>query len=305
MSEPIPVTVIGGYLGSGKTTMVNHLLRNANGLRLAILVNEFGELPIDEDLIEAQDDDIISIAGGCVCCSFGSDLTDALMDMAALYPRPDHLLIESSGVAIPSAIVGSLSLLNGFRTDGIVILADAETIQASASHKYMSDTVLRQISDANIIVLNKVDLVNDKILDGTFDWLAELNRDVRIVKTQYGKVMPDVVLDSFLGKETAEGPSHHTADIAGMTLKIDGRFDVEKLACTLADSENGLIRAKGFVTSICGQKMLIQVVGNRWDTSTASDNMKDGIVCLGFKGEVLKGLQALVNSMAVETAFQE
>ena len=304
MSTPIPVTVIGGYLGSGKTTMVNHLLRNANGLRLAVLVNEFGELPIDEGLIEAQDDDIISIAGGCVCCSFGSDLTGALMDMAVLHPRPDHLLIESSGVAIPSAIVGSLSLLDGFRTDGIVILADAETIQASANHKYMSDTVLRQIADANIVVLNKTDLVNKERLGATFDWLANQNPDVRIVKAYYGKVMPDVVLDSFLGKASGVGPSHHTADIEVMTLDIEGRVDVENLARALADSENGLIRAKGFVTSLCGQKMLIQVVGSRWETSNASDSMKDGIVCLGFKGEVLQGLKMLVNSMTVETVPQ-
>ena len=74
MSDAVPVTLIGGYLGAGKTTLVNHLLRNADGRRLAVLVNEFGELPIDADLIEARDGNLISISGGCICCSFGSDL---------------------------------------------------------------------------------------------------------------------------------------------------------------------------------------------------------------------------------------
>jgi len=102
MSEQslLPITTIAGYLGAGKTTLVNHMLRNANGLRLAVLVNEFGELPIDEDLIEAEGDDIISIAGGCVCCSYGNDLTLALLDMLEMQPRPDHVIIEASGVAM-------------------------------------------------------------------------------------------------------------------------------------------------------------------------------------------------------------
>ena len=125
--------------------MVNHLLRHANGLHLAVLVNDFGELAIDADLIEAEGEDIISIAGGCVCCSFGNDLTGAIIKMSELKPRPDHLLIESSGVAIPSAIVGSISLMGGVRTDGIVILVDAETVKVSGQDKYMGDTVLRQI----------------------------------------------------------------------------------------------------------------------------------------------------------------
>ena len=109
----IPVSVIGGYLGAGKTTLVNHLLRNANGRKLAVLVNEFGELPIDADLIEADDGDMISIAGGCICCSYGSDLVGALMELPERMPNMDGMLIEASGVALPGVQSGSvLAFLN-------------------------------------------------------------------------------------------------------------------------------------------------------------------------------------------------
>ncbi|WP_299417325.1 GTP-binding protein [uncultured Sulfitobacter sp.] len=283
MTSQIPVTVLGGYLGSGKTTMVNHLLRHADGVRLAVLVNEFGELAIDEDLIEAEDDDIISIAGGCVCCSFGSDLSGALMEMAQLDPPPDHLVIESSGVAIPSAIVGSVSLLDGFRTDGIVIVADAETIEANAQSKYMSDTVLRQLSDANIIVLNKTDLVTGKALAATLDWLETQNPDVSVLKAVQGAVPMAAVLDRFAAQPATSGPHHHTENLEMTVLTPDNPVDVEKLAQELASDARGLVRAKGFATAPSGQKMLIQVVGNRWDVSDAADHMADGIVCLGYK----------------------
>ena len=157
----LPVTIIGGYLGAGKTTLVNHLLRNADGKRLAVLVNEFGELPIDEDLIEAQDDTMISIAGGCVCCSYGNDLTLAMMDLAKLQPRPDHVLLEASGVALPGAIAASISLLQGFQIDGVVVLADAETIRQQAEDTYVGDTIERQLHDADLVVLSKADLVDE------------------------------------------------------------------------------------------------------------------------------------------------
>lgn len=288
MSDPLPVTVIGGYLGSGKTTLVNHLLRNANGLRLAVLVNEFGELAIDEDLIEAEDDDIISIAGGCVCCSFGSDLTGAMMDLDKLDPRPDHLLIESSGVAIPSAIVGSVSLLDGFRVDGIIILADAETVQRSANDKYMGDTVLRQLADANIVVLNKADLVDRESLNKTKDWLDQENAGVGLVEATHGNVSPEIILDSFLERKPSVGPVHTTNDLERTVIQFPNPVDAEKLAEKLASDQLGLIRAKGFVTSLSGEKKLVQVVGNRWEVSIAKGKFTDGIVCLGFKGVMEK-----------------
>jgi len=286
VTAPLPVTIIGGYLGSGKTTLVNHLLRHADGLRLGVLVNEFGELAIDADLIEAEDDDIISIAGGCVCCSFGSDLTSALLQMAKMDPRPDHLLVECSGVAIPSAVVGSITLLDDFRADGIIVLADAETVRRSARDKYMSDTVLRQITDANIIILNKTDLVVTTDLEKTINWLNEQSPNVRIIETEHSGVAPEVVLDSFLVKAMVSGPYQHVENIEMLTLPVPNPVDVDKLAQRLADGSSGLIRAKGFATSTTGQRTLIQVVGNRWYTSKAPDDMKNGVVCLGFKGEL-------------------
>jgi G3E family GTPase len=293
VTAPLPITVIGGYLGAGKTTMVNHLLRHANGRRLAVLVNDFGELPIDADLIEAEDGDIISIAGGCVCCSFGSDLTGALLEMAKLDPRPDHLLIESSGVAIPSAIAGSITLLDGFNVDGIVTLADAETIRSSSSNKYMGDTVRRQISDANIIILNKTDLVDVQGLVDTVNWLKEQNSNVRVIKAHQGVVPSEAVLGSFPTKTTSTAPFHHTENLETTIYTPDYPVDVESLAQKLASDEFGVIRAKGFAPSLSGQKTLIQVVGNRWEISDAPKDMADGIVCLGVKDETSKTTHVL------------
>jgi G3E family GTPase len=267
---------------------VNHLLRNAKGLRLAVLVNEFGELAIDEDLIEAEDDDIISIAGGCVCCSFGSDLTGAMIALAQLDPRPDHLLIESSGVAIPSAIVGSVSLLDGFRADGIVIVVDVETVRRSAHDKYMGDTVLRQLRDANIVVLNKTDLVDAADLEITKQWLGQQNSGVRLVEATQSAVPSEFVLDSFSQSKESREPHHATNEIERLVIKIAARVDAEKLAKKLAESSLGVIRAKGFVTSLAGEKTLIQIVGNRWQVSLAPETNSDGLVCLGFKDVLAK-----------------
>lgn len=286
MSDRLPVTVIGGYLGSGKTTLVNHLLRNANGLRLAILVNEFGELAIDEDLIEATGDDIIAIAGGCVCCSFGDDLTAALLGLAKMNPRPDHILIEASGVAIPGSIVAAIGLLDNFFSDGVVVLADAETIRRLAVDTYMGDTVTRQLRDADIVLLNKTDLVDRDALEATKQWLNSQNPQARVVESVQGRVPPETVLESFLARVYTVGPHHEAANLGMLTLKPRGPIDVPALAHGLTDSRLGVIRAKGFVTSLAGEKKLIQVVGPRWQITDANNDVSDGIVCLGFKGKL-------------------
>ncbi len=136
----LPVIVIGGYLGAGKTTLVNRLLRNAGGRRIAVLVNEFGELPIDADLIEGEKDGVIGIAGGCVCCSYGSDLVEGLQALRRGF-EPDILLIEASGVGLPSSIAQTVELVPGYAVRGVVVLLDAERILGQAADPYLADTV--------------------------------------------------------------------------------------------------------------------------------------------------------------------
>ena len=190
----VPVTVIGGYLGAGKTTLINHLLCTANGVRLAVLVNEFGALSIDEDLIEAEDGNIISIAGGCICCSFGDDLSAALMDICAFKPPPDHILIEASGVAIPAVIDNSLTVLAGGQSNGIVVLVDAETVEAAFEDIYIGDAVQRQLAEADLLIVNKLDLIECAEQIFLEDWLTQKAPLARQVPAKHAKVPLDAML---------------------------------------------------------------------------------------------------------------
>ena len=293
MSTPLPVTVLGGYLGAGKTTVINHLLRHADGVRLAVLVNEFGDLAIDADLIEARDEDMISIAGGCVCCSFGSDLSAALMDIAALDPAPDHIVIEASGVAIPGAIVASLGLISGVRADGVVVLADAETIKDQIQAKYIGDTVARQLRDADIIVLNKIDLVADAGVDAgveagveagaVADWLADVAPAARVIPATHGRVPAAVVMESFLGRPGPAGPHFEAAHLRSEAFCPDKPIDTSALAQQIAQEMPDIIRAKGFARDIDGRMKLLQIVGRRFEISDARPDARAGIVCIGFE----------------------
>ncbi|MBN8494467.1 MAG: GTP-binding protein [Burkholderiales bacterium] len=166
MSAPIPVSVIGGYLGAGKTTLVNHLLRHAGGRRLAVLVNDFGELPIDDALIEARDGNLLRLAGGCVCCSFGSDLLGALQQLSALSPPPQQLLLECSGVARPGAVARTLTLLPALQRDAVLVLADAESLRERAADRYVGELVQQQLAEADLIALNKCDRIDAATLPG-------------------------------------------------------------------------------------------------------------------------------------------
>lgn len=282
----LPLTVIGGYLGAGKTSVVNHMLRHADGARLAVLVNEFGALAIDEDLIEAEDDDILSIAGGCVCCSYGNELVAALMKLAEMDPAPDHVVLEASGVALPGAIAASVSLISGYRLDGIVTLADAETIETRCRDRWVGDTARRQLDDADLVVLNKADLVTEAALETTRDWLNAQAPLARVIDARHGQVPLEVLLGSGGGARPVPHAAVH-GDMPAFeshALEVDGPVAAEELARALAAEDLGLVRAKGFVRDLSGQTRAIQTVGKRWDVTEAAASKPIGLVVIGIGG---------------------
>ena len=282
---PIPVTVIGGYLGAGKTTLINHLLRNAGGRRLAILVNEFGELPIDEDLIEAEGDALISLAGGCVCCSYGSDLIEAMKRLAGLEPRPDNVLLEASGVALPGSIAGTLSLMPDYFVDGVVVLADAETLRQRAADRYMGDTVLRQLCHADIVLLNKADLVPAETIAAIREWLGDSAPGALVIESERSAVPPAVVLQHFdraVADNRAAG-AHRHAGFETRKLEIDDPVDADEFAGELLREYTGLVRAKGFVKDRDGTMKTIQIVGKRIEVSAAPAGVASGLVIISAK----------------------
>jgi len=219
--DPLPVTIIGGYLGSGKTTLINHLLNSADGCKYAVLVNDFGELSIDAQLIESQDGDVISLSGGCVCCSYGNDLTSALMELNT--DNIDQVVIEASGVALPGSIAGSLSLLQGF------------------------------VTSSDVIAINKVDLSEDEQLNRIESRINDNYPSARLIRVSHANYplglfvvdTPQSVADRFAGNSAGE--SHQTSIYTSFVLDLPGEYDVQELAGKLTDKAMGVLRAKGFV----------------------------------------------------------
>ena len=271
-SSRLPAAIVGGYLGAGKTTLVNHLLRHADGRRIAVLVNDFGELGIDADLIEGADGEVLNLAGGCVCCSFGSDLVGTLAQVIARQPPPDVLLIETSGVGLPAAVARTARLVNGLEVTGIGTGADAQTLRTQAADRYVGDTVRQQLAEADLLVLNKTDAVDAEALQGLREWLPQHSPGVRIVETAWGAVMPEVVFGITSGAGEAPGggwaptamrPAPAAQGFESGVMRPQGPVDLQALVQELTSSDSRLVRAKGFVTDRQGVRHLVQVVGQR------------------------------------------
>lgn len=286
MTDRLPVTIISGYLGAGKTTLVNHMLRTADGARIAVLVNEFGELPIDEDLIEARDDALISIAGGCICCSFGSDLAAALQNLSTFDPKPDHIVIEASGVALPAAIANTVDLLDGLRVAGICVLADALNIRKMAQDDYIGDTIERQLGDGDLVALTKSDLVPEPILKDVTNWLSHRWPDARLVTATNGKLPNSILLGSFPSEMARVTAPHADAMYQSILMSFETPCDATALSKKLQDPALGLIRAKGYVPDLSGRQALIQLAGQRSEVSFPDAPGAAGLICIGLKGRM-------------------
>jgi G3E family GTPase len=307
----LPAIVLGGWLGAGKTTLVNRLLRAAGGRRIAVLVNDFGEAGIDADLIESRDGSVMNLAGGCVCCAIGSDLLEALIALPRKGVPFDLVLVETSGVALPASVARAARLAPGVEVEGVVVLVDAETVRARADDRHVGDMVRQQLAEADLLLLNKVDLLDDAALPPLRAWLSRIAPRAPIVETAHADVPPELVL----GLRDAGGPSPAPTSPAGAmseapdpgrlramrppaaasifasaSFELEGLYDLAALAATLADPALGLLRAKGTLRDAGGSRSVIQAVGARVRTGpappaspAAADDAPRRLVVIGLR----------------------
>lgn len=277
--EPLALTILGGYLGAGKTTVLNHLLRHAGGRRIAVVVNDFGALNIDADLIEARSADTVSIAGGCVCCSFGDDLLETLQSLRDAAEPFEQIVIETSGVALPQNLRATVSLAPGIALAATIILADAESIRRQAGDRYVGDTVREQLRSADLLLLTKCDLPAAQVLDAVEGWLRT-QAGAPILRCTNGAVPIEVLLGVFeraapTGSTTLgvgaslRPPAHAAARYDSEAFPVDDLVDPQRLADALAALSPTLVRAKGLVRAPDGRLHSVQLVGQRASVAPA------------------------------------
>jgi cobalamin biosynthesis protein CobW len=300
----LPVTVITGFLGAGKTTLIRHLIQNPQGKRLAVVVNEFGDVGVDGEILKScaipdcPAENIMELSNGCICCTVADDFIPTIEALMALEPRPNHILIETSGLALPKPLLKAFDwpdIRSKITVDGVIALADAEAVadgrfapnvaavdaQREADDSLDHETPLSevfedQISCADIILLTKTDLAGaDGIAKARAVIEAESPRPIPIVEISEGVVDPRVILGLAAAAEDDMDarPSHHDGhddhehdDFESIVVDIPEIADpvdlVERIEAMAKDQN--ILRVKGYA-AVKGKPMrlLVQAVGTR------------------------------------------
>lgn len=300
----IPVTIITGFLGSGKTTLIRNLMMNPQGKRLAVIVNEFGTMGVDGDILKSCADDncpvenIVELANGCICCTVADDFIPTIEALMALTPRPDHILIETSGLALPKPLLKAFdwpAIRSRITVDGVIALADAEAVaagrfapdvaavdaqraaDASLDHETpLSEVFEDQILCADLILLSKADLTGETGLAAARAVIAaEMNRSVPMLAMTDGAIDPQLILglNAAAEDDLAARPSHHDGaddhehdDFESVVIDLPEITDPEVLVTAIQRlaAEQNILRVKGHV-AVAGKPMrlLVQAVGAR------------------------------------------
>lgn len=305
----IPATVVTGFLGAGKTTLIRNLLQNANGKRIALIINEFGDLGVDGEVLKGcgeetcREEDVVELANGCICCTVADDFVPTMTALLARDQKPDHIVIETSGLALPQPLVKAFNwpeIRNAVTVDGVVTVVDGAAVaegrfahdEAALDAQRQADEMLDhetplselfedQLGCADIVVLNKMDLLADGDEARVMHDLGhDIRAGVQVIRSRHGDVLPSVLFGLGMSAEDdiANRPTHHEREGAEDHDHDDfDSFDVtlgpvtepnafaEKVADVIR--RHNILRCKGFA-DVAGKPMrlVLQAVGPRVDS---------------------------------------
>ena len=255
--ERVPVTILTGFLGAGKTTLLNRILTAEHGRRVAVIVNEFGEVGIDHHLLISSEQEIVEMSNGCICCTVRGDLLRSLFQLLEHRSKFDTLMIETTGLADPAPVVQTFfideRIKSQFQLNGVVTVVDSKHIAQQIDH---STEAREQIAFADLVLLNKLDLISPEDLQELEYKIKNLNRAARIYQTRNSDVEIGKVLDLRSLEIEAKAQDHddnhkHTDDISTVSIVTPGDLDGVKLSQwfrqLLAEFGQSIMRMKGIL----------------------------------------------------------
>lgn len=288
----LPVTIIGGYLGAGKTTLLNRILTGDHGQRVGVIVNDFGALNVDARLIASHDGDTVSLTNGCVCCSASDGTGEALASFIRRADSLDRIVIEMSGVAEPARLAQNVAAFR-LPVDGVIVLVDAEQLPAQLANRYVGRAVARSLSQADLIVVNKLDIASHDALaetEAALDRHAAKAPRISTVKAN----LPLAILFGLdrVGSDLPAWESDHASAHATWVWENAApmsRTEVDEMATGLVARA---VRAKGhvYLSDSRDRRHLYQQVGRRWslipDGGWGDETPATRIVAIEISGTV-------------------